>query len=206
MSFISFGDSWPAGEELLPNDQTFGQIIATKLGYDFINYSQSCTGVPHILLQLKKCLEENPVCKTTMLFSLSSASRSIYFNNSWKEIQVNEPDIVSKTYYKYLHSNQLDSLMFSTYILALQKMCSYYNINDYYVSCWSPVELFLPGINQEKIYPKTLVNILGCGAKSNDYEIKVDRKHETIIPNLCHPNALGHRLIADELFSWINHV
>lgn len=206
MAFISFGDSWPAGEELGVGEQTFPQILAEKLGQRFQNYSQPCTGIPHTLLQLKQCIEENLDQPLTVLFSLSSPSRSIYFDKTWQEIQARRSDIVSQTYYRYIQSDQLDSFMFSTYVLALQKICQTFNINDYYVSCWSPVQFYLPGIDKQKFYPKTMVDILGCGVRSHDCEIKINPNHPMIYPNKFHPNALGHKQIAHELFSWINNV
>lgn len=206
MTFISFGDSWPAGEELGVGEQTFPQILAEKLGQEFQNYSERCTGIPHTLLQLKRCLEGTPNQPLTALFSLSSPSRSIYFDKTWQEIQARKSDIVSQNYYRYIQSDQLDNFMFGTYVLALQKICQHFDIDDYYVSCWSPVEFSLPGVNTQKFYHKTLVNILGCGIGSHDCELKIDSNHPMIYPNKFHPNALGHKQIALELFSWINNV
>jgi hypothetical protein len=206
--FLVFGDSWPYGSELdFRIEKPFPNLFAEQNQLDLGAYCVPSTGIPHLVIQLEKAINDG-FRDCIGLFCLSSTSRSItYQDNQWQEIHVNNTDPSSVAYFKYIHSLELDDFTSNCYILALQKICQQYNIDDYYVSCWSELNLYLPGIDKSKFFNEgktTLVDILGC-IKDRPYEdISIDSNHPTIYPKKWHPNYTGHQIIANKLNNWIN--
>lgn len=209
MMLVSFGDSWPAGAELNPGEKPFGQLIAEKLDWKYDPYSQPGTSIPHMIIQLQQYIVEEPDSHPVALFSITSSSRSIHYDDGllykgWKEIHVNNEDAASQSYYRHLYSDQLARFHANVYLLALQHICFKHGIEDRYVFCWESFDL-MPGIDTSKIYSRTLVDILGAGLESTTGEVVINSTHDTIYPNEHHPNQKGHQLIADELAEWIQN-
>tara|TARA_Y100000389_G_C17437416_1_gene506383 strand:- start:537 stop:1178 length:642 start_codon:yes stop_codon:yes gene_type:complete len=206
---VSFGDSWPAGAELNTGEKPFGELIAEQSDYNHANYSQSGTSIPHMILQLQKYIKNDPGGHPYALFCITSSSRSLYYdddyllNLGWREIHIHNEDAAGESYYRHLYSDTLAYFHANVYILALQQICIKHKIKDRYVFCWESFDL-MPGIDTSKIYPHTLVDIIGAGAKpAGKKEVAIDRNHECVKPNDCHPNQKGHQKIADELAEWI---
>lgn len=208
---LSFGDSWSYGSELPENSKTYNQLIADKF-----NISHACCAVPgtsieHLLIQLKKTINDDPELKNALaIFTLTSPTRSIYFDNGIpKEIHIRNEDLTSKNYFKYQWSNELDHLKLNTVILALQKICKEYNIHDYYVCGFNRIDINYPGIDITKIYDQGknhLAGLLNCQQPVNiidNMDFSIDKTNPFIFPNICHPNQLGHIKIAEILHSWI---
>ena len=56
-TLVTFGDSWPQGSELLPNEKTFGELVANQLGCkQFKNYAYPASSINHLTVQLKNFL------------------------------------------------------------------------------------------------------------------------------------------------------
>jgi len=207
MKLVSFGDSWPAGAELNPGEKPFGQLIAEQLDLEHDNYSQPGTSIPHMILQLQQSIKDDPGSHPMALFCITSSSRSIHYDDGllytgWKEIHISKKDAASVSYYRDLYSDQLAHFHANVYILALQQICTRHNIKDRYVFCWESFNL-MPGINTSKIYPRTLVDIIGAGMPAGRKDVLIDSNHECVKPNENHPNQKGHQKIADELTKWI---
>jgi len=208
MKLVTFGDSWPAGEELNPGEKPFGQIIAEILTFDFANYAQSATSIPHMIIQLQQCIKDDPGGHPMALFCITSSSRSMYYdddyleNMGWREIHISNEDTASESYYRNLYSDQLAHFHANVYLLALQQICQKHSINDRYVFCWENFDL-MPGIDTSKIYPRTLADIIGVGLPLGRKDVLIDSNHECVKPNENHPNQKGHQKIADELARWI---
>lgn len=204
-----FGDSWPAGIELRfdQREQPFGHLLAESLGAQLGHYPRPGTSIQHLILQLQQALDEQSMAGSTALFCLTSVSRSIYFDSvKWKEIHNRNTDITSQSFYKHLYSKELGDFTMNCCVLALQRMCQQHDINDYYISCWDQLNLYLAGIDKNKFYQQgkiSMADILGCRSSSS-IEIAVDRRHPMIYPNECHPNQQGHHIIANKLLEWIN--
>lgn len=201
-----FGDSWPAGEELLPGEKTFGEILSNQFNVKFENRSQPMTSVAHMLLQLKSAIEnltsaDDPVA----IFCITSITRSIRFSDSgshgtWYEIQIGRTDPPSLAYYQHIHSDNLDKLMVSSHILALQNICRTFGILDYYVGCWALPEFLLPGIDQSRMHPQTMLEMLD--SKLSNTSPEAFSKSQYI--SGCHPNQQGHIKISNTLLPWID--
>jgi hypothetical protein len=198
---LVFGDSWPYGEELLPGEKTFGEILSNQLDIKFENHSQPMTSVAHMLLQLKSAIENlTPADNPVAIFCITSISRSIRFSGTWEEIQVARSDPASRAYYQHIHSDNLDELMVSSHILALQNMCRTFGILDYYVSCWALPKFLLPGVDQSRVYSQTMLEMLD--SRSPDTLLEIFSKCQYI--SGCHPNQQGHIKIANTFLPWID--
>ena len=208
MKLVTFGDSWPAGAELNSDEKPFGQVISERLEWDFDNYAEPATSIPHMILRLQQYIKDDPSSHPIALFCITSSSRSMYYdddymeNMGWREIHISNEDAASESYYHHLYSDTLSHFHANVYILALQQICTRHNIKDRYVFCWESFNLML-GINTSKIYPRTLVDIIGAGMPAGRKDVLIDSNHECVKPNENHPNQKGHQKIADELTKWI---
>ena len=210
---LSFGDSWAYGSELSENSKTYNQLIADKFNVSHACYAIPATSVEHLLLQLKTAInQEVDLNNSLAIFTLTSPTRSIYFDNGIpKEIHIRNEDLISKNYFKYQWSNELDHLKLNTVILALQKICKEFNINDYYVCGFNRIAITYPGIDITKIYTQGkihLADLLKCQQPVNivnNMDFSIDKTNPFISPNICHPNQNGHIKIAEILYSWINN-
>ena len=207
---LSFGDSWPNGAELLPGEQSYGDLIAQNLGLSHKNYSQPGTSIEKLVLQLKEAIQTEEVKNSLAIFTLTSPTRSMWVdtNCNYREIHVRGEDPVSRAYYRYMWSDELDYYRINTIVLALQRMCQQYLISDYYVRGITNVSLDYPGIDTSKIYKTSLTELLGCQIPINSINMDfcVDRQNQYIHPNVCHPNQRGHSRIATDLYEWINSI
>jgi hypothetical protein len=212
---LSFGDSWAYGSELPENSKTYNQLIADKFNVSHACYAIPATSVEHLLLQLKTAINQEVNLNNSLaIFTLTSPTRSIYFDNGIpKEIHIRNEDLTSKNYFKYQWSDELDYLKLNTVILALQKICKEYNIHDYYVCGFNRIDIDYPGIDITKIYDQGknhLAGLLNSQLPLVDniehiMDFSIDKTNPFIFPNLCHPNQNGHIEIFKILYSWINN-
>jgi hypothetical protein len=205
---VVFGDSWPAGAELKPNEKTFGELLHEKLGTDeFVNYSQEGTSIDHLIVQLKKYMSETKFVTDTAVFFITNPIRyMINENNSWNTIRpTGDKTPKTKFYYEYLQSDQLDNHRANTTILALQKMIqsSATIVKDVYLEGWTNIKWEYPGIDKRKFVPRTALEMFQAQMNKNTSEIVKYQNNPYIYPNKYHPNQKGHQLIADQLYEFI---
>lgn len=200
-TLVTFGDSWPAGAELLPEEKTFGQILAEKLNRSFCNYSKNATSLEHMVLQLDSFVRTNPV-DTMCVFFLTSSSRSIaYKKDRWLEVSGSKE-------YENLYSEQLSKFRANMVMICLQSICRKYNLQDFYIAGWEKFPIVLSGIDSSKIYDSGNTHCLNF-FKVNDTDPTDDPNYifyyhnHFIRPKVCHPNQLGHQTIAEKLYEWI---
>ena len=215
MNFISFGDSWARGVNIVQGNGEFpyGQLISWNLGLEYIQSGRRSSSAENCIQQLESTnrLLFNPISEATALFTLTSPSRSQYWDphhEDWIEIQINKDDPYSKAWYANFSTKEFDSHRMQITILALQRMCEQLGIKDRYVFGLEPFECTYPGIDQSKIYKQgktSLSQIIGilpedaavrefCHMTPNEY---------TISDTDFHPNGAGHKLIADTLIPWL---
>jgi hypothetical protein len=210
-NLLTFGDSWPYGSELPVSVPTYGKLIANKLDISYFCFANPATSIEHMILQLQQAIPQlDHTQKNLAIFTLTSPTRSIYFNsNVAREIYIGTNDAISKNYFKYLWSDALDHLKVNTTILALQHICSRYNIDDYYVSGFNSINPDYYGIDVTRIFNNgnmSLADLLDCQVSDgmfDNMDFCIDHTNKYITPNICHPNQLGHEKIAEVLYKWI---
>ena len=150
MSFYWFGDSWVTGDELTNEihrnevfRNTYAYLVSQHFGTECKNHAVNATGIPHLLLQLKKIIH-NINQDDTLFFGLSGSDRFFTLtergmaNPYYMSLLATDKRIdynVNKLWYKYFDSvpqrnfvncNTLDLL--KAYCDNLQVKCFFYNI------------------------------------------------------------------------------
>ena len=209
---VTFGDSWPDGAELNQNEKPYGYQLADLLQTpSYKNYAQSNTSNDHLILQLEKYLEENNVEQNTIaVFFITGISRLclIDYNNNANCITPwagKERGDMAYYYFKYFHTPAQELFRLRLSILALQKICSSYNIKDRYILGWDKPDLDFPGIDLDKFYDRGNTNCADLFEANGSDEFTNAKNNVYVYPNDCHPNYLGHQLIAENLYKWIKH-
>lgn len=204
-NLVTFGDSWPAGEELqFPNVDSFPAKIAEYLEINSLNLSVPGTSADQAVHRLLGYQPEHDWADTLVLFCLTGITRSIYFNKTDQEIHPRSSDPVSRAYYKYIHSDELDQFNRIRNILTVQQYCQFKGCKVLFVNNWDELTNNY-SIDSSLFYNKTLTKILNINSNIDKTEFGWHglRQHQYIQPNLSHPNVSGHLTIANELTIWI---
>lgn len=213
---FGFGDSWPQGSELNPEDKTFIELLANDKSLAFKNFSLPSTSIPHLIIQFYRAMHyaqslNIDTSKILGIFFLTSPDRDLIWKNSDQnvEMHLNPTHPEDKFWYKEIHTAQLVSYRVNTTMVALQSLCKFYNITDRYVWGWDTVDLWKE-IDQSKVYHTPIVDYFldeqSGLEKSPDVSIieyLYTSKNRYIWPNSGHPNQLGHEKIAEILAHWI---
>lgn len=204
-----FGDSWTAGVGLDPNQLPYGQLLSELLETkNYHNGGLPATSVSRLLLQLfDYAALHDSVKNHVVVFFITSPGRSLIINDENKIIDINRTPrllknaqaTVADMYYDYFNSTAMEQFELTRNILALQQFCSQTQIQDYYIVGWNDLQFDCDGINKQKIYPKSCVQLFGY-PDQKDYIKELPNQY--ILP--CrHPNQKGHELIAKVLYNWI---
>lgn len=203
---VTFGDSWPYGNELSLGQHPYGEILAGYLGLPFENYSKNAASNEHMVLQLQKYVSDHVAVQDTLaIFFITSPVRTTLIDHDGSEIFIYPWSDRSRgdhahAWFKYFQTPALDRLRTMMSVLSLQKICQSLQIQDYYIVGWSEIDFDFPGIDKQKIYPSTCAELFGA---SPEHEFTMARDNMFVKPNDCHPNQLGHQMIADTLQKWI---
>ena len=199
---LVFGDSWAEGSGLdKPREKTFGELTAEALGFDrYDNYAVPGTSISFLIKQLhhaEHTLDRHDGIEKTAIFFLTSPSRDFIFQpkgSPYQELHFRpEGGVDGRDYYKYFHTPELSTFRANTTLLALHQLCAYHKIDDYYIIGWERFD-FWKGINKNKIYHKTCLEIFGPHFKTpRDF---LEMPNEFVIPNDGHPNQKGDQEIA----------
>jgi len=199
-----FGCSWTVGLGVLETD-TFGARLANKLSAtNFTNLGIQGSSNSRSVLQLLDYVKrtdipvENsiPIDETKSIFGVEDlASVKVV------DLGVNQTDEISKNYIK--HFTSISTLNFNLHknVLSMQAICRQYKIQDYYIVGWSDLDLNLPGIDTDKIYHKSCLQLFR-------YELPIylmKKAPNQYLRECGHPNELGHELIAQTLHTWITN-
>ena len=210
----TFGDSWPAGVGLWPKDEKpYGALLCDRLQIkNFYNGSIPRSSVSRLLPQLFDYISCHATVKNHIaIFFITTPGRSLLVDYNKSIIDFNTPPPsdspdrvknITEIYYKYLSTAPMDEFNVCRTMLALQQVCSQVGIQDFYISGWIEMKFDWPGIEKQKIYPKTCTQILGY---NQDEYLAMQKVHSKYFLPCRHPNSHGHQLIADYLYDWIKH-
>jgi len=200
---VTLGDSWPQGAELAPGEQPYGFHLHKELNTShWVNLGQGGTSNEHLVLQLKQFLLTNVVAPVTAIFFLTNPARSLYWKGDMFYSISN-----SELKEQFLHFHDYDAFRTAITVAALQKICAANKIDDYYLPGWQMISEWLPGTDLDKIYGKgklTAASILEAEKHNGEHLVDVENNYY-IKPNFCHPNELGHKIIAAKLAEWIKY-
>jgi hypothetical protein len=216
-----FGCSWAVGTGVSPTD-SFGARLSSKLSTtNFTNLGIEGSSNSRSVLQLLDYVNRTDISveNSIAVFLITTPARECVLLDNFRnpietktilrvedldgfkvvDLGVNPTDEISKNYIKHFAS--ISTLNFNLHknVLSMQAICRQYKIQDYYMVGWSDVNLNLPGIDTNKIYHKSCLQLF-------EYEFPIDfskRLPNQYLRNCGHPNELGHELIAQTLHDWI---
>lgn len=202
---VTLGDSWPEGAEL-GSGRRYGEIIAESQGRTLFNYGSGGASNEDTLYQLQKYIKDHwhPGTDTVAIFFLTNPARTAHFPRFMDTTKVTDP--IFKEALLWFHKAEHEVMRSSSTVSAAQQWCQTLGIQDYYFAGWVRYNHWLPGVNTDKIYAQgqqTAADWFGAAKHNGEHLLDVG-DNEYIKPNFCHPNQLGHNLIADKLTSWIN--
>lgn len=212
---LTFGDSWPQGAEL-GDGKRYGEILQEQMKFDeFYNYGLGGTSNEHMLRQLQKYVDEHhtPDHKTTAIFFLTNPHRTAYWphdsdfnvHGEYRQHWNDEAKQIFMKTWLHFHTDEITVMRSSLSVCALQSWCNRCGIDDYYFSGWVKYPTWLPCVDTDKIWAQgteTVADWFGAPDHNGENLYNVEN-NPYIRPNFCHPNQLGHQLIADRLQGWI---
>lgn len=207
MKLVTFGDSWPYGSDLLPDEKPFGSLLAQKFqAQQYVNKSCPSTSNDHMILQLQEYVaQQGNVSDHVAVFFITSAARTCFIDYNNNPIEV-RPDARASQhslyyyYFKYFHTPGYEKFRHCVTILALQRMCEQLKIQDFYICGWEKPDFDFPGIDINRIYDRGQTNCIDL-FDQNTKKYTMDQ-HISISPGR-HPTQIGHEVIADTLHNWI---
>jgi len=212
---LGFGDSWTHGDDLdLSYEKTYMQLLGEQFGIECRNLSKPSTSIPHLIVQLREFVETQyyPRNQYHAVFFLSAQERTFLYDDEDNHI-VNVSPTSAKdserqdSYYRSIYNPPLGTFNLNVSILALQQICSAYNIKDYYVAGWQEINLWRQ-VDQTKFFnhgrPVTTVftednTFKQLNELRDENNMYITHAHR---PS-GHPNRQGHAKIAQALGQWI---
>jgi hypothetical protein len=212
---INFGDSWAAGHWLEnPEQHVYSRLVANQFGISCLNFAVGSSSVSHLILQFQDFIDTkyHPGHKYHALFFLTARARTFLYDDHTGAIIHCSPQTTGtgrpqeNAYYR-CYTGSLGDFDLNVTVLALQRLCSLYNINDYYMFGWETAPLW-KSVDISKFYAN--------GEWAITKEFYPEREHkslQTLVDekNPCvwteqhsgHPTDLGHEKIADALIKII---
>jgi hypothetical protein len=202
-----FGCSWTSGPGTFKYHNTFGQQLAEKLGAtEFVNLGLEGSSNSRSVLQLIDYVKRTDleIKNSTAVFLITTPSRDCIFDQDTKNIidlRSDNKDNLTQSWLEYFSAIETENFLLHRNILSMQAMCRQYHIKDYYISAWSDIDFNLPGVDTNKIYPQSCVQLFGY---KNMWEYLDNDPNQYIRPNCGHPNDLGNQIISQTLYNWIS--
>jgi hypothetical protein len=156
---VNFGDSWAAGYDLEnATQQAYSSLLSKQLDIPVLNFSKGSTSIQHLILQFQEFVDQkyHPGHKYHAVFFLTARARTFLYDDSTNEIIHCSPHTAvtggpqENAYYRS-YTESLGDFNLNVTVLALQRLCSLYNINDYYMFGWETVPLW-KSIDSSKFY------------------------------------------------------
>jgi hypothetical protein len=210
-NIVSCGCSWAEGAELAADEQPFGLLVAQRLGATHHQRAQSAASIPHTVLQLRSFLDNiDRGTISVVLFLLPGPDRDLMWSqtrprgtgfmnadpppyNQPRTIFLNGNDPLHQDWFREYHSPELSRYRANTTIMALQRMCQYHGVIDYYAWAYDRVDLW-PEIDLDRFY--------GRGTRiMRDAEFEMTKTNHDI----KHPDQNQHRLMADRFIDMIQN-
>lgn len=202
---VTFGDSWPAGAELRDTGLRYGEIIRDSMGFDqFYNYGMGGASNEDMMLQFQQHLREvyKPEHKTTAIFFLTNPGRTVHWPRFMSNI-TSDPEF--QKLILHMFSEEMITLRYNATVTTLQTWCNNFNIDYWWFAGWVRYNVWYPGVNLDRIWAQgkeTAADWFGATRHNGEHLLEVEN-NPYIRPNFCHPNRLGHELIAEKLMAWM---
>jgi hypothetical protein len=219
---VAFGDSWTFGSELdLPRQQPWPTHLAEKLSAEAINLGTPASGIEHTLVKLFDWIGTSGNYnnyKKIFMVGLSGTTRYLTYSNQLKEfvnitpeanyrtgnIHVSgcPPEVVSNfgtlsgEMYRIVESHEYNQYIATKTVFAFQNYCAQNNIDVLFFSYFDLAQVDYRVVDSRIIYPTTITKAL----TGQEYSLPDICQHPYFVGKLFHPNADGHKQIAQILY------
>jgi hypothetical protein len=209
---LGFGDSWAWGADLKANEKPYIQLMADHFQVPFINFATPSSSIPHMITQFREFLETVyfPKNEYYAVFFLTAKERTFVYDQEDKKIKHLSPSSNSTHEYYRIYNNELGDFNLNTTILALQRLCSIYDIKDYYVPGWQINKLWKE-VDHTKVWGsgnRAITQLFSSNGEFVDLLDLINRDNSPYFGSEDndhkHPNQQGHIKIAQELSGWID--
>ena len=212
---VNFGDSWAAGNWLeSPEQHAYSRLTANQFGISCLNFAVGSSSVSHLILQFQEFIDTryHPGHKYHALFFLTARARTFLYDDDTSKIIHCSPHTAGTgrpqedAYYK-TYNNTLGDFNLNVTVLALQRLCSLYNINDYYVFGWETAPLW-KSVDASKFYANgdwAIIKEFYSEYEHKSLKMLTDEKNPCVWTeqHSGHPTKLGHEKIAGALIKII---
>lgn len=218
------GDSWTEGSEL-PSDTKsqlcYGGQLGRMLNSDtVINYGEPGGSIQHLQLQLSHLINSYLISGSLpviAVFFITGQNRYMFFDQRNEVVNLTPSgpsvrpaqmarreflDTVHGFYYQHMQSTTGDNFLLNTNILALQARCRHWEIEDWYISGWQPLDLW-PEVDCGRIYGQGQTHCAELlGLTDHTGQLCFDH-NPNIVDQGTHPNPQGHAVIAQAVYNMI---
>jgi len=208
---VNFGDSWAAGNWLkTPKQQAYSTLLSHQLDMPLLDFAVGSTSIPHLVLQFQQFVDQkyNPEHKYHALFFLTAKARTFLYKDDTDKIIHCSPQTVGtgnaqEDAYYQSYTDSLGNFNLNVTVLALQRLCSLYNINDYYMFGWETAPLW-KSVNSSKFYANgdwPITKEFYFEYEHKSLQNLIDEKNPCVwtAQHSGHPTDLGHEKIANAI-------
>ena len=232
--FYWFGDSWVYGDELSTNDQqnnTFAKLISNHFNAECVNLSIRGSSINSITHEFTKNIDKIDPSVDMVFFGLTSNIRTSLFDDTGKLKNILPSGYAAhklhpylNEWYKYFDSSAQRVYNHDCNINLLYLLCKDRGIQCYFFNIFTitdsvkfdyiPLENWILSKNKciaEYILPVIDIKTLGlvtddCPEITSDqWNVQKVYVDQYIRPCYCHPNAQGHKKIAEELIKCLRY-
>lgn len=216
--FVNFGDSWAAGHCLEnPKQQAYISLLSKQFGISCLDFAVGSSSVSHLILQFQEFIDQKyyPNHKYHALFLLTARARTFLYDDNTGKIIHCSPQTVGtgrpqEDAYYMTYNNILGDFNLNVTVLALQRLCSLYNINDYYMFGWETAPLW-KSVDASKFYSngdRAIVKEFYSEQEHKSLQTLIDEKNPCVWTDQHsgHPTEIGHEKIANAIGKMIKNV
>lgn len=219
---VAFGDSWTFGSELdLPRQQPWPTHLAEKLSAEVINLGTPASGIEHTLVKLFDWIGTSgnySDYKKIFMVGLSGTTRYLTYSNRLEEfvnitpeanyrtgnihVSGRPPEVISDfstlsgEMYRMVESPEYNQYIATKTVFAFQNYCRQHNIDVLFFSYFDQAQVDHRVVDVKNIYPVTMTKAI----TGQEYRLPDIRQHPYFAGKLFHPNADGHKQIAQILY------
>lgn len=208
---VNFGDSWAAGNWTTnPHQHAYSAVLSKQLGIECLNFAVGSTSIPHLVLQFQQFVDQkyHPGHKYHALFFLTAKARTFLYEDTTDKIIHCSPQTAGTgkpqedAYYKS-YNDSLGNFNLNVTVLALQRLCSLYNIHDYYMFGWETAPLW-KSVDSSRFYANgdwPITKEFYSEHEHKSLQTLIDEKNPGVwtAQHSGHPTDLGHEKIANAI-------
>jgi hypothetical protein len=203
---IGFGDSWAWGSDLDPmTEKNYLELVAEHYNIPFINFATASSSIAHLIIQFQEFIKNTyyPKHQYHAVFFLTAKERTFLYRDQDGSVIHCSPQTAQTQHspqeggYYRAYNEHLGNFNANVVLLALQRLCNLYSINDYYMLGWQDISLWTT-VDKTKFInnAQPITSLFHDDPGTISLQQLLDEKNQFLS---AHPNQLGHEKIANML-------